>query len=629
MHGYRYPAHEARDRRARPRRRLHPGLAVARGQPADEAGLPGRHDGGRRLPLADPAALRRPRCAAELQGVRLLFMQSNGGLHRGARASAARTRSCPGPPAASSAWPGPRRRRASPGSSASTWAAPPPTCRTTPASSSGEYETQVAGVRMRAPMMSIHTVAAGGGSILHFDGQPVPGRPRLGRRRPRPGLLPARRPAHRHRRERACSAASSRRTSPRSSATPATSRSTRRRYGANFADLTGSGSATAAGPRRCAAGFLRIAVANMANAIKKISVQRGHDVTRYVLATFGGAGGQHACAVADALGMTRVLIHPFAGVLSAYGMGLADVTAMREQAVEAPLSVLGTSGLDAALAPLSTTGALELSDEGLPAERITVDAPGPPALRRHRHRGRGRLRRGRHDARRVRAALPAAVLLPHAGASRSSWRRCPSELTGAHPRAPRRGRGRRPGSGQPTPASRVRMFTGGLDRGGPLPREELCAGDVVDGPAIIAEANATTVVDPGWQAARHRPRPPADAADGGPTPEPRRRHRGGPGHAGDLQQPVHVDRRADGRAAAARPRSSVNIKERLDFSCALFDAEGRPDRQRPAHAGPPGLDGRVHQDGDRGATPGGCGPATSTSSTTRTAAAPTCPTSPW
>ena len=84
--------------------------------------------------------------------------------------------------------------------------------------------------------------------------------------------------------------------------------------------------------------FLEIAVANMANAIKKISVQRGYDVTEYVLATFGGAGGQHACAVADALGMTAVLIHPLAGVLSAYGMGLADVTAMRESAVEAPLS---------------------------------------------------------------------------------------------------------------------------------------------------------------------------------------------------------------------------------------------------------------------------------------------------
>src|SRR6185437_14380371 len=101
-------------------------------------------------------------------------------------------------------------------------------------------------------------------------------------------------------------------------------------------ETTGAGSGAA--PEQVAAGFLEIAVANMANAIKKISVQRGYDITRYVLATFGGAGGQHACAVADALGITEVLIHPLAGVLSAYGFGLADVTAMRETAVEAPLS---------------------------------------------------------------------------------------------------------------------------------------------------------------------------------------------------------------------------------------------------------------------------------------------------
>ena len=98
------------------------------------------------------------------------------------------------------------------------------------------------------------------------------------------------------------------------------------------------------GPEQVAAGFLEIATANMANAIKKISVQRGYDVTRYVLSTFGGAGGQHACAVADALGMTSVLIHPLAGVLAAYGIGLADVLAMREQAVEARLDD-GLAGL--------------------------------------------------------------------------------------------------------------------------------------------------------------------------------------------------------------------------------------------------------------------------------------------
>ena len=117
-------------------------------------------------------------------------------------------------------------------------------------------------------------------------------------------------------------------------------------------------------PVEVAAGFLKIAVENMANAIKKISVQRGYDVTGYTLNCFGGAGGQHACLVADALGMTTVLIHPFAGVLSAYGMGLADIRALREKAVEAPLDDALTSQLTAALDDLATQAEAELTGPG-------------------------------------------------------------------------------------------------------------------------------------------------------------------------------------------------------------------------------------------------------------------------
>src|SRR5258708_33303677 len=137
-------------------------------------------------------------------------------------------------------------------------------------------------------------------------------------------------------------------------------------------------------PEQVAAGFLEIAVANMANAIKKISVQRGYDVTRYVLATFGGAGGQHACAVADALGITRVLIHPLAGVLSAYGMGLADVTAMRETAVEAPLAAGLLPELDQVVGRLEADALAELAEQGIgpgrarSARRAPLRYPGPP-----------------------------------------------------------------------------------------------------------------------------------------------------------------------------------------------------------------------------------------------------------
>ena len=202
------------------------------------------------------------------------------------------------------------------------------------------FETMVAGVRLRAPMMHIHTVAAGGGSILYFDGA----RYRVG-----PGSAGANPGPACYRRggplavtdcnvmlgkiqpdffPHVFGPAATSRWMPRScgpSSTPWPTRSRRPPVGPRPA------------PEAVAEGFLRIAVENMANAIKKISVQRGYDVTEYTLNCFGGAGGQHACPVADTLGMTRVLLHPFAGVLSAYGMGLADVRALREGQIELPL----------------------------------------------------------------------------------------------------------------------------------------------------------------------------------------------------------------------------------------------------------------------------------------------------
>jgi 5-oxoprolinase (ATP-hydrolysing) len=201
------------------------------------------------------------------------------------------------------------------------------------------FETQVAGVRMRAPMMSIHTVAAGGGSILHFDGSRYRVGPDSAGANPGP--------------------ASYRRGGPlavtdcnvmlgkiqpnhfpqlfgeagRQALDAPAVRAQFAALAAQIAAATGKETA----PEQVAEGFIEIAVGNMANAIKQISVQRGHDVTEYTLTSFGGAGGQHACLVADALGMKTVFVHSLAGVLSAYGMGLADQTAMREAAVESRL----------------------------------------------------------------------------------------------------------------------------------------------------------------------------------------------------------------------------------------------------------------------------------------------------
>src|SRR5262245_32450126 len=204
----------------------------------------------------------------------------------------------------------------------------------------GEYErafeTEVAGVRMRAPMMLIHTVAAGGGSVLHFDGARFRVGPDSAGANPGPKCYRRGGPL-------AVTDANvmvgklipdffPRIFGPQQDQ-PLDAAAVR----AAFAALAGEiGDGRAA--EDVADGFIRIAVENMANAIKKISVQRGYDVTRYALNCFGGAGGQHACLVADALGMTKVLIHPFSSLLSAYGMGRAEIRATRQQAVEEPLA---------------------------------------------------------------------------------------------------------------------------------------------------------------------------------------------------------------------------------------------------------------------------------------------------
>ena len=238
------------------------------------------------------------------------------------------------------------------------------------------FETKVAGVRVRAPMMAIHTVAAGGGSILAFDGARFRVGPESAGANPGPAcyrrggpltvtdanlalgkIQPAFFPrVFGPRGDEALDARGRRRALRR----PRRARSRRR-------------PATKIAPEAVAAGFVDIAVGSMANAIKKISVARGYDVTRYTLQCFGGAGGQHACLVADALGMERVFIHPLAGVLSAYGMGLADQAVMRQAALEQPLADAGAHASAAArLDALADDAAAELARQGVARERIDV-----------------------------------------------------------------------------------------------------------------------------------------------------------------------------------------------------------------------------------------------------------------
>ncbi|MFD7227490.1 hydantoinase B/oxoprolinase family protein [Streptomyces sp. NPDC059881] len=443
----------------------------------------------------------------------------------------------------------------------------------------GEFErelgTQVAGVRMRAPMMNIHTVAAGGGSILHFDGQryrvgpdsagAVPG-PACYRRggpltvtdanvmlgRIQPAHFPA--------------------VFGPDGDQPLDADVVREKF-ERLADEVREATGTERGPEEVAAGFLEIAVLNMANAVKKISVQRGHDVTRYALTCFGGAGGQHACAVADALGINTVIVPPLAGVLSAYGIGLADATAMREQSVEAELNEDTLRRVEKLCDDLAARTRAELRDDAVPDDAISTRAR---ALVRYAGTDAGMpvplgtldgMRDAFTSAHRARYAFTMDKPLVVEAVSVEAVGTAGPHGSVVVEEAARGGAG-------PRARDTVRMFLDGRPADTPLHRrKDLSPDDTVEGPAIIAEADATTVLDPGWQAA---------VGEGGHLLLTRVRPRPARTAVGTDVDPVLLEVFNNLFMAIAEQMGvrlentahSVNIKERLDFSCALFDAEG-------------------------------------------------------
>jgi 5-oxoprolinase (ATP-hydrolysing) len=627
LHGYRHPAHEQRIA----------AIATAVGFPQVSEShevsplmrLVSRGDTSVVDAYLSPV-LRRyvDEVAAELAGVRLLFMQSNGGLADGA--SFRGKDSILSGPAGGIV--GMARTAAAAGFDRVIGFDMGGTS-TDVSHYAGElerqYETEVAGVRMRAPMLSIHTVAAGGGSILHFeDGRyrvgpdsagADPGPACYGRGGP-PTVTDANvllgrvQPDHF---PRVFGATGDR---------PLDVGQTRRQFAALAAEITAA-TGDQRDPEQVAAGFLEIAVANMANAIKKISVQRGYDVTRYVLSTFGGAGGQHACAVADALGMTSVLIHPLAGALSAYGIGLADLIAMREAAVEAPLTAQSAARLPAeAFRPLEDSARSDLAAQGaaLPGIEVTrrvhlrydgTDTPlaVPHGTAEEMTAAFERAYRSRFSflmpGRPIIIEAVSAAAVASSSADATSPRGGHSDLSqpdrdaadrtrpdhgqpapGRHPAVSRRVPGQpdpgglavgppptgRRGTRAPAePAERVRMFAAGRASAVPLyRRRDLPPGQAVDGPAIIAEDLATTVVEPGWRASITE-RLDLLLTRVGPDPATATR-------ATAEADPVLLEVFGNLFMAVAeqmgeRLRStahSVNIKERLDFSCAIFDADG-------------------------------------------------------
>jgi 5-oxoprolinase (ATP-hydrolysing) len=464
-----------------------------------------------------------------------------------------------------------------------------------------QYETQVAGVRMRAPMLSIHTVAAGGGSVLHFDGSRYRVGPDSAGAHPGPAA---------YRRGGPLTVTDANimlgRIQPayfptvfgESGDQPLDAGIVREQFAAlawRIGEATGgpslsrgSGgsaarSSTPPSPEQVAAGFLEIAVANMANAIKKISVQRGYDVTQYVLATFGGAGGQHACAVADALGITRVLIHPLAGVLSAYGMGLADVTAMRETAVEAPLAAGLLPELDQVAGRLEADAFAELAQQGIgpgrarSARRAHLRYDGTDTALPVPLGGVAEMTASFEQAYRQhfsflmpgKTVLVEAVSVELVAASAASAAPAAGQPPGGIPR------GQPPGPGQPGSAgATVAMYAAGARADVPLMRrQDLRPGQRVDGPALIVEDFATTVTELGWR---------AELTGLGDLLLTRVAARPEQHLAGTTVDPVMLEIfnnlfMSVAEQMGVRLRStahSVNIKERLDFSCAIFDADG-------------------------------------------------------
>ena len=435
-----------------------------------------------------------------------------------------------------------------------------------------EFETQVAGVRMRAPMMSIHTVAAGGGSILKFDGERFRVGPQSAGANPGPA-------SYRRGGPLAVTDANlmvgkvQPRYFPKVFGHHADEPLDADVVQAKFNELA---TQTGRSAEEVAEGFINIAVQQMANAIKKISVARGYDVTRYTLQCFGGAGGQHACLVADALGMTRVFVHPLAGVLSAYGMGLADQNVIREQAVELKLSEAALPEIADTLNSLTATAEAELQRQQVSTgaisthQRVHVRYEGSDSALIVPFGSLAQIEAGFEAAYRQRFSflMQGKGLIVEA-ASVEAIVAGDAPVEPRHPLNPPREVPRRP-----EVKNGVRMYSGGQWHNAALVvREDLRPGDIIPGPAIIAEKNATTVVEPGWEA--HLTALDHLVLD-------RRAQRAIKFAAGTTVDPVLLEvfnnlfmNIAEQMGLQLQNTAySVNIKERLDFSCALFDTEG-------------------------------------------------------
>ncbi len=437
----------------------------------------------------------------------------------------------------------------------------------------GEYErafeTEVAGVRMRAPMMLIHTVAAGGGSILHFDGRRFRVGPDSAGANPGPAayrrggplavtdanvmvgkLIPSYFPAI---------------FGPKQDE-PLDVGIVRNKFAVLAAEV-GDGRS----PEEVADGFIQIAVANMAEAIKKISVQRGYDITRYALNSFGGAGGQHACLVADALGIKTVLLHPFSGLLSAYGMGLAEIRSTRTSALDVVLDGEAKAAIEAVAAKLAADAKAEVAGQGVTEGDIAIHTrahirysgtdtaiavpAGTRAAMQEAFQTAHKARFGFMDE--TKALVVEAVEVEAVGGGAKFEEAASSEQ-----------------AGEPVATERTRFFAKGQWHDAAIVRREaMTPGQSVAGPAIIIEPNQTVIVEEGWSAkltARDhlvlvRVKALVQQAAIGTKADPVML---------EIFNNLFMSIAEQMGVPLQNTAYSVNIKERLDFSCAVFDQTG-------------------------------------------------------
>ncbi len=464
------------------------------------------------------------------------------------------------------------------------------------------FETEIAGVRLRAPMLAINTVAAGGGSILSFDGARLRAGPESAGANPGPAayrkggpltitdanvllqkILPHHFPAI---------------FGPNGDE-PLDAAIVRDKFTA-LAEKVSDATNTPTTPKTLAEGFIRIAVANMAHAIRQITVQRGINPADFTLACFGGAGGQHACLVADELGMDTIFIHPLAGVLSAYGIGLADFSLLRDQAVELPFTPESITALTATAATLaaSATQALHTQNPGASTTTTTTillryagtDTALPIPLTTHAQMSE---QFAAAHQRLFGFTTPEKPLIAETVVVEAL---APGERV-PEPEIPEKP--------LPAPLETINIFTGGKHHPAPVyGRDALGAGTTIPGPAMLREQNATTIIEPGWTATitlqnhcilrRTPPRENAIIADPS-RPDP---------VLLELFNNLFMAIAEQAGTVLRNTAQSVNIKERLDFSCAIFDSTGGLVANAPhvpVHLGAMGASVR-HVLAQRGAT---------------------------